>query len=248
MGHWREARLAALAVSCLLGAVPALAEGTDCFSYGYEDPGRSVNGPIALGRVNNQSPRVHFLETSILQSGCPSQDAACRSKAYLVPGDEVVIIGTKGDFICASYVSRKGQVTDAWLPRSAITTVQDLPRVEMKDWVGRWQSGPEQTIEIAQGAKPGSVTIKGDATWGASDPGRVKRGAVNIGTLEAETKTEGAVLSFGMGEDGTLSFEEADEADCKVRMQRLGPYLLVKDNRMCGGANVTFTAVYRRTR
>lgn len=248
MGRDREAKLAALAVSCMLWAVPSMAEGTDCFSYGYEDPGRSVNGPITLGRVNNQSPRVHFLETSILKPGCPNRGAACRSKAYLVPGDEVVIIGTKGDFVCASYVGRRGQVRDGWLPRSTISIAQDLPPIETKDWIGRWQSGSEQTIEIQQAGKPGMVAMKGDATWGASDPGRVKRGAVNIGTLEAETKTEGASLSFGMGEDGTLSFEEADEVDCKVQMQRLGPYLLVKDNRMCGGMNVTFTAVYGRMR
>jgi hypothetical protein len=29
-------------------------------------------------------------------------------------------------------------------------------------------------------------------------------------------------------------------------MQRLGPYLLVKDNNNCGGMNVSFTSVYRR--
>jgi hypothetical protein len=235
--------LAALAVLC---ATPAQAEGTDCFSYGYEDPGRSVTGPVALGRVTDQSPRVHFLKTSILKAGCPATNAACRDKAFLVPGDEVVIIGTKGDFVCAGYAGKQGRVTDGWLPRAAISIVQDRPPVDAKGWVGRWRSGPEQTIVIEQAGKPGFLSVKGDATWGASDPERVKRGAVNTGSLEGQAKAEGAVLVFGMGENGTVSFDQADEADCKVRMERLGPYMLVKDNNMCGGMNVTFTAIYRR--
>jgi hypothetical protein len=244
----RKVKAAALAALGVLWASPSFAEGTDCFSYGYEDPGRSVTGPIALGRVNNQSPRVNFLKTSILKAGCPSTSAACKDKAFLVPGDEVVIIGTKDDFICASFASPKGRVTDGWLPRSAISIVQDRPNVSAKDWIGRWQSGSEQTIVIEQADKAGILAIKGDATWGASDPERVKRGAVNIGSLEGEMRAEGATLSFGMGENGTLPFDQADEADCKVRMQRLGPYLLVKDNNNCGGMNVSFTSVYRRTK
>ncbi|MET0529192.1 MAG: hypothetical protein ABW003_12805 [Microvirga sp.] len=242
----RTAKTVALAALGVLWASSSFGEGTDCFSFGYEDPGRSVNGPVALGRVNNQSSRVNFLKTSILKAGCPNMSAACQDKPYLVPGDEVVIIGTKGDFVCASYAGKHGRITDGWLRRSAISIVQDQPDVSVKDWIGRWQSGPEQRIVIEQVDKAGVLAIKGDATWGASDPERVKRGAVNIGSLEAETKAEGATLSFGMGENGTLPFDQADEADCKVRMQRLGPYLLVKDNNNCGGMNVSFTSVYRR--
>jgi hypothetical protein len=244
----RKVKAAALAALGVLWASPSFAEGTDCFSYGYEDPGRSVNGPIALGRVKTQFPRVNFLKTSILKAGCPNMSAACQDKPYLVPGDEVVVIGTKGDFVCASYASKRGRITDGWLPRSAISIVQDQPDVGTKDWIGRWQSGSEQTIGIKQADKAGVLAIEGNATWGASDPERVKRGAVNIGSLEGEAKAEGATISFGIGENGTLPFDQADEADCKVQMQRLGPYLLVKDNNMCGGMNVSFTSVYQRTK
>ena len=42
----------------------------------------------------------------------------------------------------------------------------------------------------------------------------------------------------------------ADEYDdgCRVRMQRIGPWLLIEDNGGCGGAGVTFTGLYRRTK
>lgn len=246
MVQTRGKNVAVLVSLGMLWAAPSLAEGTDCFSYGYEDPGRSVNGPITLGMVKAGAPRINFLKTSILKAGCPSMDSACRDKAFLVPGDDVVIIGTKGDYVCAAYVSKQGRITDGWLPKAAIATVHNEAPTDARGWLGRWRSGPEQTIVIGEAGKTGLLSIKGDATWGASDPERVRRGAVNIGSLEGEATAQGAVISFGMGEDGTLPFDQADEADCKVRMERLGPYLLVKDNNMCGGMNVTFTSIYRR--
>ena len=33
---------------------------------------------------------------------------------------------------------------------------------------------------------------------------------------------------------------------CKVRMQRIGPWLLIEDGGGCGGAAVSFTGLYRR--
>jgi hypothetical protein len=37
-----------------------------------------------------------------------------------------------------------------------------------------------------------------------------------------------------------------DEEGCRVRMQRIGPWLLVEDNGGCGGSGVTFSGLYRR--
>jgi hypothetical protein len=189
---------------------------------------------------------VNFVKRDVFQKGCPNSSAACKDKAYLVPGDEVVISGGSGDFVCASYANRKGAVTDGWLPRAAVTIVREELVALPDGWTGRWQSGPEQSIAIEAGGDQGKLKIKGDATWGASDPGRIARGAVNIGELDGEAVVRGAGLSFGMGENGPLPYDAADEYDCRVQMRRLGPYLLVKDNNRCGGHNVTFTGVYRR--
>jgi len=244
MAGGRKSRAAALGLLGVFWAGSAFAQDTGCFSFGYGIDDLEAGGFI-LGRVNALSPRVNFVKRDVLQKGCPASNAACRDKAYLVPGDEVVIIGGQDEFVCAVYADRKGHVTDGWLPRAALTVVQEKPSFPPEEWLGTWRSGPEQEIRIARGSKT-SMKIKGDATWGASDPGRVARGAVNIGEIEGEASPEGNTLSFGIGEDGTLAFHEADDADCKVQMKRLGAYLLVKDNNMCGGANVTFTGVYRR--
>ena len=46
-------------------------------------------------------------------------------------------------------------------------------------------------------------------------------------------------------DSGSTPFEKA-EGECRVRMQRFGALLMVKDNDGCGGAGVTFTGLYQR--
>jgi hypothetical protein len=91
-----------------------------------------------------------------------------------------------------------------------------------------------------------AVSVEGEATWGAGDKGRVSRGAVNMGQFDGRAEPrDGIVL---IAEKGVASFEAAGDTECAVRMRRLGPYLLVEDNRMCGGLNVTFRGLYVRKR
>jgi hypothetical protein len=41
---------------------------------------------------------------------------------------------------------------------------------------------------------------------------------------------------------------DTDEFACKVTMRLIDEFLVVIDNLKCGGANVSFSGVYRRTR
>jgi len=248
MGGGSKTKAAGILLLGLVWTGPSFAESAGCFHFGYEIENLEAASAVSLARINDRSPRVNFVKREVIQKGCPSTSAACKDKAYLVPGDEVVISGSRGEFVCASYAGRTGALTEGWLPRDAISPVQEAPVERREGWIGQWRSGPEQTIVLEGGAAQNSLKIKGDATWGASDPGRVARGAVNVGELEGEAPLRGSALSFGMGENGTLPYTEADESDCRVQMRRLGPYLLVKDNNMCGGHNVTFTGIYRRAR
>jgi len=237
-------RAAAFVLLGVMGAGPALAQGAECsFYFGAEN--FDADDAVALGRINALSPRTNFVKSAAIRKGCPDGSAACRDKPYLVPGDEVVLIGGGDAFVCASFVGAKGQATEGFLPRAALTLVPNQP-IAAESWVGRWRGSPEQDIVIEKGAGQDGLKVKGDATYGALDPERVKRGAVNLGSLEGEAPLRGATLSFAMGENGTIAFDKGDEYECKVRLRRLGPYLLVKDNNMCGGMNVTFTGVYRR--
>src|SRR5262249_40449274 len=94
--------------------------------------------------------------------------------------------------------------------------------------------------------KAGALRIEGDATFGAKDPARVRRGAVNMGSIEGEVTPAGDRLSFAMGDGATLPVDKGDEFGCKGGMRRGGPWLIVNDNNNCGGFNVTFGGLYTR--
>jgi hypothetical protein len=91
------------------------------------------------------------------------------------------------------------------------------------------------------------VWFSGEATWGAFDPERVKRGAINLGSFDATATPSASDVSFTVGEESTLPIDRGSESDCKVWMRLLGPYLLVSDNMNCGGMNVSFDGLYWRS-
>ena len=198
-------RAAAFVLLGIIGAGPALAQGAECsFYFGVEN--LEADDAVALGRINKLTPRTNFVKPSVIQKGCPNASAACRDKAYLVPGDEVVVIGSGDAFVCASYTGAKGQGTEGFLPRAAVTLVQNPPPAPLDGWIGRWRGSPEQEIVIAKGAGPDGLKVTGDATYGALDPERVKRGAVNLGSLDGEATLRGGkpVLRHGRERVGRL--------------------------------------------
>jgi hypothetical protein len=117
------------------------------------------------------------------------------------------------------------------------------------DWVGDWRCGAEQGIKI-RAAPNGRLGLDGNATYGALDPERVKRGAVNMGEFSTLVPLAADHVAFLLDDDGNpLPCDAArarDQALCGLRLWRLGPYLVVADNLQCGGNDVSFTGVYRR--
>ena len=196
-----------------------------------------------VAAVRSGAPRVHFVQDAVLARGCPNEGAACRSGAYLTPGDVVLTGKTQGAYTCAGFLGARGAVTINWLPTAALVPLPEAEQ-EPADWIGRW-TAPEQDIAITPG-RDGAMAVKGSATWGDT-PERRLRGGVHTGEVEGEARPAKGVLSFAMGEDGrTLPYDAGDEFTCRVRMWRRGPYLLARDNNGCGGANVSFSGFYRR--
>jgi hypothetical protein len=155
-----------------------------------------------------------------------------------------LIVSRRRDaFVCATYVNAKGIERSGWLPADAVA-YDNEKTIASADWLGRWIRD-EADISVKAG-KAGALLIKGDATYGAGDPDRVKRGAVNTGTIEGEVTPAGDSLSFAMSGDATLPVDKGGEYDCQVWMRRFGSWLIVDDNSHCGGLNVTFSGVYRR--
>jgi hypothetical protein len=222
-----------------LAASPALAD--DC--TGFDSLGPEV--ALSVAAVADATPRVNFVKNGGSAKGCPNGAEACRERAFLVPGDTVIVSGTRGGFACATYVNAKGLTRAGWLPTVALRVEPEQPTVRMADWIGTW-TAPEQQITIKAG-RGGALDVEGEATYGALDPERVKRGAINLGQVSGSARPAGAILAFAMGDnEKTLAFDKGGEFDCRIRLRLVGSFLLAEDNYRCGGANVSFAGAYRR--
>lgn len=232
------------AIALIAALLPGLAAAQDACGL-YETLGAAEAAP-RLQTVASGQDRVHFVKGAGEQAGCPNGTTACTTKRYLVAKDPVIVTGVQGGYACATFTGPgpKFATTTGLLPASALADAA----VPADDWRGTWRSGDEQEIDIRPAAGD-AIAVEGNASWGGSDPERVARGAVNVGQISATLKPAAGKAAFSVGPDGEAAAYDADPGDdsaCRVRLWRLGPYLVAADNLACGGMNVTFTGVYRR--
>jgi hypothetical protein len=221
----------------------ARADGGDCNGFRNVEPGTS----LSLGVVRRGAARVHFLKNATEGQHCPGSSPECRETDYVRPGERIIVSAIEGEFLCADHMTSKGLRRSGWLPRAAVTLAPDGEPSRVGDWVGGWTGDPEQTISIGRTSRAGEIRLKGEASFGAREARRPDREAiVSTGEIEGRTRPSGSFAAFTMGTDGTLPYDQGDELDCRVRMRRLGPFLLVEDNSRCGGINVSFSGLYVR--
>ena len=181
-------------------------------------------------------PRVNFVKSpyddDFKAETCPADTQACRKKSYLVTGDLVLTGKTLGAFTCISYQSpqAKKQIwATGWLPSAALTPVAPLASPKIPDWLGTWYH-PGGGVEITRG-DGGKLHIEGEMVVPTARD-------THNGDFKADVTPQNDTIAFA---------DEGGYGDgCQVRMQRIGPWLLVEDNGGCGGAAVTFSGLYRR--
>jgi hypothetical protein len=162
-------------------------------------------------------------------AGCPAGED-CRGKAYIVGGDKVLVSKSIKGFSCAWYVAPNGKNTVGWLPSASIRLTDPDKNPPLAKWHGEWKHADGQ-ITFTDNKLAGFLNVTGDAVWkGLGDN-------IHVGEIDGRFAPEGNVLEYSDGED---------EFDCKATMRLIGDYLVVADNLKCGGANVTFSGVYRR--
>ena len=219
---------------------------TLCHAQNAEAPGdcRGINfdpgHPVTIAKIIANQPQIHFLKNVSDQASCPATTDVCQQKAYLIPGNQILVGKTDGAFSCVSYESaeaRKVSWTNGWLPTASMTPVMPSPATSRADWIGTWDHSAGH-ITIAYG-KDGKLTIHGEGFYTAAQN-------VHTGVIDATAKPANGLLQFA--DDGTTPFNKAsdDKGSCLVRMQRIAALLVVEDNNACGGVMVTFTGFYRK--
>lgn len=158
---------------------------------------------------------------------CPD-GVNCKRKSYVIAGDEVIVQREYLGYSCVWFQPKKGSETVGWLKSDTIKTRQEAVKPP-RNWVGDWSHhGNEISIKESPGGK---LHVYGTAIWkGLGDN-------VHVGEIDYLEMPGPSVLKVGDGDN---------EYDCRVRLRRLGRYLLVDDNLNCGGVNVSFNGVYVR--
>ena len=180
--------------------------------------------------------RRYFRRSEYERAGCPARTAACTRPGYVLPSAQLVATERRGGFSHVVYIAPgHTDPTDGWIENEALVAVTWGP-AKPDAWLGSWQEWDNE-IEIARGDGPSAFRVTGSALWGSRDPERVDRGGVHVGQIEGAATLRGGDLAYA---------DPAEGGSCRVDMKLLGPYLLVEDNRQCGGANVSFSGIYRR--
>jgi hypothetical protein len=237
-----------LGPSAILALSATFGLPTSAAAYDANDPA-NCNGigwddvrPLDVAEVVAQ-PRVNFVKSpyddDFKAVSCPAASEACRKPSYLVTGDLVLVGRTRGDFTCVSYQAShaKSQTwTTGWLPGAALTKVERMPTPAPTDWLGDWEH-PGGGLIISKAAD-GKFTIEGDQVVPAGRD-------FNAAAISARAAPKDGVIAFV--NDGSTPFERPNQGDeCRVRLQRIGPLLLVEENNDCGGSGVSFTGLYHR--
>ncbi|HEY1077206.1 MAG TPA: hypothetical protein VGE51_11000 [Fontimonas sp.] len=190
----------------------------------------SAVGPVRAASVHvDKGARAHLRSDD---AGCPA-DARCVTKSFLIGGDKVLVAGERDGYSCVWYFGKQREFV-GWLPSASLTAAPQRV-VALADWVGTWQPiAGDNEIRIAP-KDPALLDVQGNATWvGGAD---ADAPVVHEGELAGEGRPDGELLQIGSD----------DMSECMVKMQHVGGSLVVRDNGLCGGLNVRFDDVYRRT-
>lgn len=182
-----------------------------------------------LATVAGTAPRLYFFND---WDGCPQKGASCQTKAYVVPGDRLLLGKTHGEWTCAWYQG-KSRETVGWV-RNGDLVAQPETAVQTADWLGTWK-------EVYRG--PGRIKVShvGDALQVAGDTRWIGQNTENFGDISGQLAVSGR-----HGHVGPASGKETTE--CGADMVRIGDFLIVHDNGQCGGLNVRFDGLYVRAR
>jgi hypothetical protein len=224
MRNFRCPVLLLLLAPCLLSSASAQDEGGNPANWCRNGLFASDAQEFRLARVTGgRGERAYFYGDD---EGCPAPNAKCRQKAYVVPGDVLIVSRSFGDFACAWYQPARGHETVGWIPANQLAVSAPEPNPPPARWLGEWEFY-DDSLRVGRG-KGARLSISGEAFWHGANPGNIHTGEVN-----GESAPAGNTL-------------KVEDDPCKLTLRLVGDYLIAADNGECGGANVRFDGVYRR--
>jgi hypothetical protein len=235
MNRWTKLILPSIGAALSTSAFAA--DAPDCRNGIFVEEGVTYG----LAKVTG-ADRLFFIEDTFYcdkdkQKGacpvCPSDNAACLSKSYVLPGDLVITARSFNGYRCILYRNEKNFAGSAgYVPEGRL---EALPAAQptQKDWLGAWRMGDDSITLRAKGDK---LSASGEAYWPSANPSpKEVPGGPHTGQMSGVAAPKGNQAAFSDAED-----------ECHVSLTLLPPFLLAHDNDRCGGMNVRFDGVYLR--
>jgi hypothetical protein len=184
---------------------------------------------IRLMRVSRM-PNAYFFGDDAGR-GCPEKGDICRTRLSVVYGKEVLVNKRRSGFLCAYFPVDNGDGNAGWISeQDLVSEPSPDSNPPLKGWAGRWMRG-DDVIKLRLSGK--SLAGHGNAYWPAKNVF-----PENLGGFDAESRP--------IGDHAEFVEDAGDSSGCKVTMTLVGTYLVVSDNHVCGGMNVTFDGIYSR--
>lgn len=159
--------------------------------------------------------------------GCESAKDCLPAK--LAAGDVVRPYHVEGDWTCA-YVQQRDGAGPGWVKSADLRPIPADPVPPLDAWFGTWANGRGR-IRIGPSTALGKLHLSGDAEWhGQGD-------VVHTGDFEGDASPQGNHLHFG----------EAGPESCVIDLTLIGRYMVANDNNRCGGMNVRFWGIWKRS-
>ena len=149
-----------------------------------------------------------------------------------MPGDVVIINRTRQGHVCAFYPSPGGG-TAGWIASRRVELLPNPTNPSLARWQGNWSSEGVSDVRIR--LVGGTLQVTGESFWPGPEPTKMYP-SIHIGELDGTIEPAGQRAHY------------SDDNLCEVEFTLLGDFLIAGDNRQCGGVNVSFSGVYRRTR
>lgn len=154
---------------------------------------------------------------------CPfSTDPSCKPSLSLTAGAPV-LAKILGDTACVAFVSKNGQSYVGWAEAKNLSIHEEM--ISQYAWHGIYQFHGAQ-IAIDKGDSATLTSFSGSVWIDERKP--------RYGSFSGYAKAEGNFVHLF-----------ADVSPCALDFERVGDYLLVRDNGACGDMGVTFNGPYR---
>lgn len=140
----------------------------------------------------------------------------------------IVLFQKSAEWICG-YVDDKDGATPAWISAKEVREVGPDPIPPVTAWLGTWRNGANRIV-IKRPGDPYKLTLVGHATWHG------RAGVEHSGDVTGDVTPSGDHIHYSEGGES-----------CAIDLTLFGNYMVANDNDRCGGMNVRFWGIWRRS-